>query len=388
MIKLTKLLLNLTKMWLKRIKNFLKKPKPKKPRKKRKTKPKPKLIIRKCTQLPLKLERAISNPIMEPKYKNKWESWQTFNPAAIYLNNKVHFLYRAIGEGGLSVFGYASSKNGIHIDERSETPAYALKRGFLESLTKTNAPGYSSGGSVSGCEDPRIAEIDGTIYLIYTTFSNWSELRLTLTSISKDDFLNKKWDQWKKPVFISAPNEIHKNWVLFPEKINNKYAILHSISPNIQIDYFDSLDELDGKTFIKSSYSRSYIKDGWEAYFRGVGPSPIKTSKGWLVLYHAEDKKDTSKYKLGAMILDLKDPTKILYRAKQPVLEPSLPYENNGFKSGIVYSCGAVVIDDTLFVYYGGADTVVCVATANLEEFIEPLTQKLRKTSFIKKLKK
>ena len=88
------------------------------------------------------------------------------------------------------------------------------------------------------------------------------------------------------------------------------------------------------------------------------------------------------------MILDLKDPTKILYRAKQPVLEPSLPYENNGFKSGIVYSCGAVVIDDTLFVYYGGADTVVCVATANLEEFIEPLTQKLRKTSFIKKLKK
>ena len=87
MIKLTKLLLNLTKMWLKRIKNFLKKPKPKKPRKKRKTRPKPKLIIRKCTQLPLKLEKAISNPIMEPKYKNKWESWQTFNPAAIYLNN-------------------------------------------------------------------------------------------------------------------------------------------------------------------------------------------------------------------------------------------------------------------------------------------------------------
>ena len=86
----------------------------------------------------------------------------------------------------------ASSKNGIHIDERSETPAYALKRGFLESLTKTNAPGYSSGGSVSGCEDPRIAEIDGTIYLIYTTFSNWSELRLTLASISKEDVYKRQ----------------------------------------------------------------------------------------------------------------------------------------------------------------------------------------------------
>ncbi len=362
-------------MWLKKLKAFFKKPKPK-----------TKLITQKCIQLSPKLEKTVLNPIMEPN-NNEWESWQTFNPATIYLNKKVHFLYRAIGEQGLSVFGYASSKNGIHISERLKSPAFAIKQDFLKTLKTNYCLNYHSGGSFAGCEDPRLVCIDNTVYLIFTTFSNWSQLRITLTSIPKKDFLNKNWDKWKKPVFISAPNEIHKNWVLFPEKINGKFAILHSISPNIQIEYFDSLDELDGKTFIKSSYARTPLQNGWEAYLRGVGPSPIKTSKGWLVLYHAEDKNDSSKYKLGAMILDFKDPTKILYKAKEPVLEPNRPYENNGFKSGIVYSCGAVVIDKTLFVYYGGADTVVCVATQNLEEFIKALTQKLIKKSLVKKRK-
>lgn len=379
---------------IKKPKKKLTKPKIKKGVKKKLTKPKTKkkptkihLIKSENPQISFRLEKAISNPIIKPKNYNKWESWQTFNPAAIYLNGKVHFLYRAIGEGGLSVLGYASSKDGIRINERLSSPAYVLKKEFLNTLKNPNCFNYCSGGSVAGCEDPRITEIDGIIYVIYTTFSNWSHLRITLTSIKKEDFLNKRWDKWSDPVFISSPNEVHKNWVLFPEKINGKFALLHSISPEIKIDYLDSLKKFDGKTFVKSSYNRSFVKDGWEAYFRGVGPSPIKTSKGWLVLYHAVDKNDLSKYKLGAMILDYSDPTKILYRAKEPVLEPNLPYENNGFKSGIVYSCGAVVINETLFVYYGGADTVVCVATANLEEFVKSFTQKLKKTSLIKKLK-
>ena len=93
----------------------------------------------------------------------------------------------------------------------------------------------------------------------------------------------------------------------------------------------------------------------------------MKTRLGWLLFYHAMDMHDPNRYKLGAMILDAEDPTKILYRSKVPVLEPDAYYENQGFKSGVVYSCGAVVKDDELFVYYGGADSVVCVAVANLE---------------------
>ena len=79
------------------------------------------------------------------------------------------------------------------------------------------------------------------------------------------------------------------------------------------------------------------------------------------------------RYKLWAMILDLKDPAKILYNSSQPILEPDEWYENEGYKSGVVYSCGAVVKDGELFVYYGGADKVSCVATANLEKFLQEL---------------
>jgi len=80
---------------------------------------------------------------------------------------------------------------------------------------------------------------------------------------------------------ISPPNEIHKNWVLFPEKINGKYAILHSFYPKILIDYFDTLDELDGTKFIKSDNTRPVDKTrDWDSWFRGVGPSPIKTELG------------------------------------------------------------------------------------------------------------
>jgi predicted GH43/DUF377 family glycosyl hydrolase len=73
------------------------------------------------------------------------------------------------------------------------------------------------------------------------------------------------------------------------------------------------------------------------------------------------------------MLLDIKDPTKVLYRSQSPILEPEKSYENNGFKPGVIYPCGAVIIGDTLYVYYGGSDSYVCVATANLEEFLKEL---------------
>lgn len=347
----------------------------------------PKKRIEKQKEIGLHLKKSSFNPIIRPNSKNSWESWQTFNPSAVYLDKKVHFLYRAIGEGGLSVLGYASSKDGIKVEEREKKPAYFLKEEDLiqKESEKNNYFPYCSGGSISGCEDPRMTAIEDRIYMTHTSFSNWSFLRITLTSINKKDFLKKKWDKWKKPVFISPPCEVHKNWVIFPEKINGKFAILHSISPNVLVDFFDSLN-FDGKTFIKSHYSPEAPKKGWEAYLRGIGAPPIKTNNGWLVFYHAVERKDLSRYKIGVMMLDLKDPRKILYKAKEPVLEPDSHYENNGFKPGIVYSCGAVVINGELFVYYGGADSVVCVATANLKDFVNSLVKK-EKPKFKKRKK-
>jgi len=319
-----------------------------------------------------------ANPIIEPRQNNYWEMKATFNPGAVFADNRVHLLYRAIGGDDISVLGYASSEDGVHVTERSDAPAFVpiIKKKDPNSNLQSPISNllYSSGGGWNGgCEDPRLILIDDNVYLMYTAFDGWGSIRIALASIGLDNFLAKKW-QWSDQMLISPPGEVHKNWVLFPEKINGKFAILHSISPEILVEYVNDLDKFqDDDQFIKSHYSRISNTKSWDSWVRGAGPPPIKTRLGWLLFYHAMDTRDPNRYKLGSMVLDLNDPTKVLYRTKAPILEPVEWYENTGWKSGVVYSCGAVVKDGELYVYYGGADSVVCVAMANLDKFLEEL---------------
>lgn len=335
----------------------------------------------------LDLKRSKKNPIIEPSSDRYWESKATFNPTAFYHDGKVHIIYRAIGDSDHSVLGYAGSNDGFTISDSFPMPVYFH---FARQDKDRSLPSisYSSGGGWGGgCEDPRLTLLEGRVYMIYTAFDGWGSVRIALTSISLDDFITKRWN-WKGPVLISPPGEIHKNWVLFPEKIGGKYAIMHSFAPKILIDYFDSLDELDGTKFIKSNNTRPVDSSRtWDSWFRGVGPSPIKTKYGWLVIYQAMDHRNPDKYKLGAMILDTKDPTKILYRSNQPILEPDEWYENEGYKSGVVYACGAVIKDGQLFVYYGGADKVSCVAVADLDAFLKELVHSSRPVLKSRKIK-
>ncbi len=316
----------------------------------------------------LALSKHAENPILHPKSTNGWEAWQVFNPGVILIDNKVHFLYRAIGEDGQSRLGYAVSSDGLTIDERLSYPVYEHCNG----VCTYSIYSYVSGGSWGGCEDPRIVRVDNedTIYITYTACENG--LRVALNSIKVDDFLNKRW-KWKLPKLISKPNEVHKNWVIFPEKINGRYAILHSISPEILVTYTDDL-EFEQEECIESYYDggRNNTKY-WDNWVRGSGPPPIRTKFGWLLFYHAMDARDPGKYKVGAMLLDLNDPTKVVVRSREPILEPKEDYEYNGYKPGVVYAIGAVVKDGKLFVYYGGADNYVCVATADFDEFVTEL---------------
>ena len=324
-----------------------------------------------------KLQRFEENPILTPQGHVAWESQYVFNPAAVHDGGKVHLVYRAIGNDGVSVFGYAVSNNGLQVDARSSEPMFATRSSSGCDDKEWGSPyAFSSGGSWTGCEDPRLTLLEGRVYMMYTAFDGWGSVRIALASIDKDDFASQRWSAWSKPVLLSPPGEMHKNWVLFPEKIHGHYAILHGITPKVLVEYVDSLD-FDGSSFIQSKRppnDQVQLRKGvWDNRVRGVGPPPIKTKEGWLVFYHAIDERESSRYKLGAMLLDLDDPTKVLYRAFAPVLEPDEWYENSGWKAGIVYSCGAIVKDGQLFVYYGGADTVVCVATADLAEFLKAL---------------
>ena len=327
-----------------------------------------KVVIKKSA---LALKKSRNNPVIVPESNNSWESKAAFNPSAIYHDGKVHVVYRAIGESDISVLGYAKSEDGYFFDSHSKKLAYY--RRDMPDVSLPNISYVSGGGWGGGSEDPRLTKIGERIYMIYTAFDGWGSLRIALTSISLADFISGRFN-WREAVLMSPPGEIHKNWVLFPEKINGKYAILHSFAPKILIDYFESLDELDGKSFIQSNNTRPVDESRtWDSWFRGVGPTPIKTKYGWLLIYHGMDHKNPDRYRMGAIILDLQDPTKILYRSQEPILEPEEWYENNGYKSGVVYACGAVVKDGKLFVYYGGADKVSCLATADLDKFLKEL---------------
>ena len=238
---------------------------------------------------------------------------------------------------------------------------------------------YPSGGSWGGCEDPRIVRIDGKISITFNAFDGWDFIRIAAISINEKDFFEKKW-KWNKPILISPPNQINKNWVLFPEKINNKFAILHSISPKVQVDFIGDLKDLeDNKNYIKSQFKQDPTKKGWDTWVRGVGPPPIKTKKGWLVLYHAMDHRDPNKYKLGALLLDLKDPAIVLARTTDPIFEPKEPYEKVGVVNNVVFPCGLALKDGLLYIYYGGADTVVGVATMELDIILKALTRNIKK---------
>lgn len=302
-----------------------------------------------------KLKRYAKNPILEPIVEHPWEAIIVFNTAAILLDDKIHLIYRARGcRGGISRFGYASTKDGFTIDERLDKPIYTTS-------SDTDVDCF-------GVEDPRIVQIDDMLYMTYSAYgyvpgmySTQKWVQIAITSISASDFLNKKWN-WSTPIY-PFPFTDNKDAALFPQKINGRYALMHRIPQHIWVGFSDDLIHWYDNTPIMMPKGYS-----WEQYKLGGGAQPIKTKKGWLLIYHAVDNKMF--YRLGLAFLDLNDPTKVIYRHPTPILEPQEEFERIGDVSNVTFTCGAVVKNDTLFVYYGAADTVICVATADMKDVL------------------
>ena len=324
--------------------------------------------VRKKSQM----NRPEANPVITPNPTNHWEAFTTFNPAALYDADKVHLFYRAQGYDYTSSIGYAVSSDGLHVDERFKKPIFIPTQPFESSVKpgELNMAFVSAG--CGGCEDPRVTRIGDRIYMTYVAFNGYSEPRIALTSISVKDFLNHNW-LWTHPVLISKPGVVTKSACILPEKINGKYVIFHRVFPDILIDFVDDLDFTNGKYLSSQAKISPRSPLWWDSRKIGVGAPPLKTKDGWLLIYQAVDDKEGHPYKVGAMLLDLDDPSQVLRRSRQPILEPQEWYENDGFKAGVVYPCGAVIVNGTLFVYYGGADSYVCVATADLDQFLQQL---------------
>ena len=213
--------------------------------------------------------------------------------------------------------------------------------------------------------DPRITEIDGVYYICFAAHSSYG-VRIGMLK-------TKDFEKFNSCGFISEPD--NRNGVLFPEKINGLYArldrpILPDDRGDIWISYSPDL-VFWGKS--KCVFKRG-LHGHW--YWKKIGPGavPIKTNKGWLEIWHGVHVMAGYQYvyHLGAMLLDLEDPSIVIARAKAPILSPREPYERVGLTSNVVFTSGAILEENgEVKIYYGGADTVQCVATARVEDLVE-----------------
>ena len=312
-------------------------------------------------------KRSSQNPIIVLNKKHLWEAKATFNPAAIRLGNMTHILYRTLSDDNTSHIGYAGSKDGIHIDIRLEEPIYSPREDF--EIKKI------AGGN-SGCEDPRLTKIGKNIYMCYTAFDGIGPPRVAVTSITEKNFLQKNW-KWEKPILITPPSFDDKDTCIFPEKTQGQYFILHRIGSEICGDYFKSLD-------FKTQIVKKCIRiigpriNAWDSAKVGITAPPIKTKNGWLLLYHGISKSHNT-YRIGAVLLDLKDPAIVLARTADPIFEPEESYEKIGIMNNVIFPCGMVEKNGLLYIYYGGADTVVGVATIELDILLQALTRDIKK---------
>jgi predicted GH43/DUF377 family glycosyl hydrolase len=307
--------------------------------------------------------RYEGNPIISPTVELEWQSVATFNPAAIYENGKVHLLYRAQGKDGTSVFGYATSSDGIHIDERLDSPVYTPRESFEK---KTGATGNS------GCEDPRITKIGDRFYVTYTAYDGKNPPRIALSSIAVDDFLQKKWN-WSSPKLISPPGVDDKDACILKRVRGEGYVAFHRLGDAMWIDFLRDLDFPERK-YLTGGIVAEARKNKWDDVKIGIAAPPLETEQGWLLFYHGVSS-DGFRYKVGAMLLDYDDPRKILARSDEPLLEPEKMYETQGQIPNVVFPCGAVIIDGVVYLYYGGADSVTGVATMQLQTVLQTLTK-------------
>jgi predicted GH43/DUF377 family glycosyl hydrolase len=312
-----------------------------------------------------KLVRFSGNPVLSPISEHSWESKYLLNPGAIRLNGKVYLVYRAVGDDEISRLGLAASEDGFHFMERLPEPIF-------EPRTK---------GEEKGCEDPRLTRIGDRVYMTYTAYS-MPVAQIAIASISVEDFVNHHWRSWHRHGLV-FPGFTDKDAALFPELFEGKFAMLHRVDPHIWITF---------STHMRCPWSRKEhtILAGsrpgmvWDSLKIGGGSPPLKTEYGWLLITHGVNHDHT--YRLGVMLLDLTDPTTLIYRSPNAILEPTETFEIGGEDSwvpNVVFTCGAVSreegkdilgAEDEILVYYGAADSLICVATARVRDFIPGVT--------------
>jgi len=273
-----------------------------------------------------------------------------FNGSPVRINNEYIILLRVEGQQGYSFLALARSDDGYHFEMDPEPVMMPEKNGPFAMY------------EAKGLEDPRITFFDGVHYILYTAASEYG----SRIAIAK----TKDFKTYERIALISEPG--NKDGVLFPEKINGKYArldrpIARDIG-SIWISYSEDLIHW-GHHEIVISPRPGY----WDSTRVGASVPPIKTNKGWLEIYHGF--KMTSGgpiYRMGTVLMDLENPGRVIARNKEAILSPREKYERVGDVNNVVFACGVIVEpNNEIKIYYGAADTCLCVATTDLDKLIE-----------------
>ena len=296
------------------------------------------------------IKRYDGNPILT-KEDIPYEVETVHNAAVTKFGSKYVMLFRSHRRNGRSIIGIAESENGFKFKVREEPFIIPSKEEIFSEYEEY------------GIEDPRISFIEGEYYITYSAYSRHG-VRIGLAK-------TKDFKSVKRVSLITQSD--YRNVILFPEKINGKYVRLdrpHSeICPwSIWISYSPDLIHWGNSTLIMKP-----LKYHWDEMKIGPGAPPIKTKKGWLHIYHGAFKTmDGAIYRLGVALHDLKDPSKIIGVGDDWILQPEDPWEVSGYVHNVVFSCAAVPEDDgTVKIYWGGADKVMCVGTAVIDDLVK-----------------
>ncbi|UCG25672.1 MAG: glycosidase [Chloroflexota bacterium] len=287
----------------------------------------------------MKLQRYPGNPILKPNSLNAWEALNVFNPGVIHHNGIFHMYYRAQGVDYRSSIGYAVSEDGYHFN-RMQKP---LLTGRDEWETR-------------GVEDPRVTYLAGEDRFIMA-YTAYSPKGITPMFAESRNLIS-----WKRlgPLVKGEDNKDH---VLFPRKIEGRYVALHRRPPSIWIAYSDDLQNWgDFASILKPR------PDNWDNNRVGAGGVPIETEHGWLVLCHGYDADIV--YRLSVCLLDLDDPGQIVARPASFIMEPEETWELKGDVPNVVFSAANPVVNGKVYVYYGGGDRVIGLATCDLVELL------------------
>jgi predicted GH43/DUF377 family glycosyl hydrolase len=298
--------------------------------------------------------RSAANPIITSHdFPNMVNT--VFNPAATVFEGRTLLLVRFELRSGLSALGVATSDDGVSDWQIDRTR-------WLEPETDTFAEHW-------GIEDPRITQVGDEYLIVYTGFSQAGPLVCLART--------RDFRTFERAGVMMPPED--KDAALFPVRFDGRWALIHRPAPSMRgvgthiwVSFSPDLRHWGDARILLPAREGGW----WDANKVGLGPPPLLTDRGWLVCYHGvRVTASSSLYRLGLALLDRDDPTTVLARGDEWIFGPHEPYERSGDVPDVVFSCGWVLRDDgdTLHLYYGAADSVVCVAEASLTALLEHL---------------